>query len=355
MCSSVPDALKYFPAGRYAAPSGAYYSQEHDYLSCGECIEIQAVNCEGAPVPDRSVVVQISDSCPCGPNPKWCCGPYSVRPGFDASSSGTIHLDLSNPAFSALNSSGGNPSTSIPYGVVATQYRRVACKPLADSDMYAVMTIGQTPSSCSAYAGCESTSYISFQIANVAGAGSLWSVEIRGATATSATERTPWIPMIRNANFSPQRPQEQYGVWTGGQNNTYYFPIQFRITDSLCYSRVTREFDSAAFTCTTPKTTQSSSHHIQTKDVACFQNLYVQMPINLDLKPASMPAICSSSTSSCFEAQATRTCLIEQNCILSGMGRQDCDTGNTDTSGGWQKPIPLYAAHTRTPDARSKF
>jgi len=74
--------------GNFAAPQGNYYTQHwpslseegNNYLSCGECFEVAKTRADGSEyLPGETgyqspIIVQISDSCPCGPNPKWCCG-----------------------------------------------------------------------------------------------------------------------------------------------------------------------------------------------------------------------------------------------------------------------------------------
>jgi hypothetical protein len=188
-CKMVPKDLWEFPAGRYAAPTGNYYTQTgppgsgtNGYMSCGECFEIEVDQTYTpiAPAPYAgSVTVQIADSCPCGPNVKWGCGKYSERdeiPGLGAFPPGVIHLDLSNPAMGQLST--GDPNAfneGKGASVLATTYRRVAC-PIKTNMYMNLSNASMGPAGSNLiYTG------MGFSIVNVAGAGSLFKVEIQGS------------------------------------------------------------------------------------------------------------------------------------------------------------------------------
>ena len=92
-CKNYPDLCedredsKFSFRGNFIAPNGNYYTQfwsslpgDHDnYLSCGECYELEITQEDGTPYPEGqrrsdNIIAQIVDSCPCAANAKWCCG-----------------------------------------------------------------------------------------------------------------------------------------------------------------------------------------------------------------------------------------------------------------------------------------
>jgi hypothetical protein len=191
ICKNVPDELKEGPMGGFfAAPSGYYYTQKRPdgstYLSCGECYEIEidetltpdytpSIGPNG--VPSGKVVVQIVDACPAGPNTEWCAGPYSTRPGLPGLGPASLHLDLSDASMGVLST--GDPNAIYKQlknvlAVAATKYRRVAC-PITTSMYMALTYVSLSPASTHGFYG------MGFGIANVAGAGSLFKVEIQGS------------------------------------------------------------------------------------------------------------------------------------------------------------------------------
>ena len=74
--------------GNFAAPQGNYYTQfwpslpgdRDNYLSCGECYEVSRTKKDGSEYQPgeegytQPVTLQLTDSCPCSANSKWCCG-----------------------------------------------------------------------------------------------------------------------------------------------------------------------------------------------------------------------------------------------------------------------------------------
>ena len=187
-CEIIPDDLKASPiSGFYAAPSGYYYTQvgpdgSSTYLSCGECYEI-VVDTEFTPnyVPSAgsgSVVVQIADSCPGAPNIKWCAGEFSARPDIPKLGAGSLHLDLNDASLGVLTAGDPNAFAKglpnvLPFA--ATKYRRVPC-PITTAMYLALAYVSfQTPVSTQGFYS------MGFGVTNVAGAGSLFKVEMQGS------------------------------------------------------------------------------------------------------------------------------------------------------------------------------
>jgi len=94
-----------FPNRHIAAPNEAFFANSS---ACGFCYEIQCINSSylANACVSTTVVIQVTDECPCGPNPLYCCG--------DAD-----HFDLSQDAFAVI--------ADINAGVINTQYRQVTC------------------------------------------------------------------------------------------------------------------------------------------------------------------------------------------------------------------------------------
>jgi expansin (peptidoglycan-binding protein) len=89
-----------------AAASTAFYAKS---AACGQCFEVKCTGsaylagaCTGA-----SVVVEVTDQCPCAGNEGYCC------------SSDVVHFDLSPSAFTKI--------ANVDAGVINMQYRPVAC------------------------------------------------------------------------------------------------------------------------------------------------------------------------------------------------------------------------------------
>jgi hypothetical protein len=164
-CAKYPDLCR-DPAntslrGNFAAPQGNYYSQfwpslpgdRDNYLSCGECFELVRTRNDGTEYSPGdtgyapSIVLQLTDSCPCSANSKWCCGsgrdhcgevqgtftygcqlppaPPDPPAGHDPLPNESIHLDLSDIAMARLQT--GDPNGTMLDGVIPTRYRRVPC------------------------------------------------------------------------------------------------------------------------------------------------------------------------------------------------------------------------------------
>lgn len=231
--------------GNFAAPQGNYYTQfwpslegdRDNYLSCGECFEMVRTKPDGALYqPGEAgytapVVVQITDSCPCSANSKWCCGsgrdhcaevktstldfaygcplpPGDLPATHDPQTNESIHLDLSDIAMARLQS--GDPNRGMVDGVIPTQYRRVNCPVIGN--IYVWLLTG------------ASDYYFSMAAVNAAGPGSIVKIEAQ-------LKSGQWIAMKRDGNYTSARPQERYGTWVVPQGaGEFGLPVSLRFT-----------------------------------------------------------------------------------------------------------------------------
>jgi hypothetical protein len=229
--------------GNFAAPQGNYYTQfwpslpgdRDNYLSCGECFEIVRTRGDGTEYQPgetgytQPVVIQVTDSCPCSANSKWCCGsgrdhcaevktstldfaygcplpPGNLPADHDPQADESIHLDLSDIAMARLQS--GDPNKGMVDGVIATKYRRVPCPVMGN--IYVWLLTG------------ASDYYFSLSVVNAAGPGSIVGVEAR-------LKSGEWIAMQRDANYTSARPQERYGTWVVPQGaGLFGLPLSLR-------------------------------------------------------------------------------------------------------------------------------
>ncbi|KAF2251774.1 hypothetical protein BU26DRAFT_451698 [Trematosphaeria pertusa] len=243
--------------GNFAAPNGDYYTQfwnslpghERDnYLSCGECFEVIHTKPDGADYAfgesgyTDPIILEITDSCPCWPNPKWCCGSGADRCGEINFKYGcplpkdSIHLDLSDIAMGRLQGNG-----NIVEGVIPTRYRRVQCpKP---GNVY----VWLHPS-----AGLY---YFQVTAVNVASStGSIVNMEVRGAG------QREWVTLIQQPDYSSSRPQERYGAWQILKDSgPYKVPIGMRLT-SATGEQIVNEALITSFT--EPSTVPSGSWYL---------------------------------------------------------------------------------------------
>jgi len=258
-CASVPEALKTnVMAGMYAAPQGDYYSQVDDYLSCGECFEIACR--DKSCIANQSIVVQLADSCPCEPNTKWCCGIQShcseLSAATDGSShcainggqwsSNSIHLDLSDPAFSMLTT--GDKNKLGPAGIINTMARRVAC-PVVGNIFIHLMN-GVKVASC--YAGSKNSPcfyYFSYSVLNVAKLGGISAALVNASVLENGGLVQKWVSLTRNTNFSPARVQEQFNAFDS-KNVAIFLPITFAFVAADGSKLVTKTFSTVP-DCTT--------------------------------------------------------------------------------------------------------
>lgn len=249
-CEAYPDLCADPPGvslrGNIAAPQGNYYTQfwsslpgdRDNYLSCGECFEVVRTKQDGSdyqpgePGYTPSVVLTITDSCPCSANQKWCCGagrdhcgeiktpqfnyvygcPLPIDPpdaptDRDPYPSESIHLDLSDMAMSRLQT--GDPDGAMVDGVIPTRYRRVPCPVVGNIHLY---YMGGGPY------------WFSLNVVNVSGPGSVIRVEAKLPSGS-------WVDLTRDPNFSSFRPQERYGPWVLPQGaGPFDLPVTLRVT-----------------------------------------------------------------------------------------------------------------------------
>jgi hypothetical protein len=246
-CKAYPDLCK-DPAdrtlhGNFAAPQGNYYTQfwsslpgDYDnYLSCGECFEIQRTQKDGTeykpgdPGYTPPIVIQVVDSCPCAANSKWCCGsgrdhcgevsdfgygcplPPSPAPpkDHDPVAGESIHFDLSDIAMARLQT--GDPTGAMPDGVIPTKYKRIPC-PVVGNMYFWLQPNGNEY-------------YFSLTVVNMKGLGAAAKVEAQLPSGD-------WVLLKRNANYTMSRPQERYGTWATPQGTgPFALPITIRVTD----------------------------------------------------------------------------------------------------------------------------
>ena len=246
-CKAYPDLCKdpgnVTLRGNFAAPQGNYYTQFwsslpgdlDNYLSCGECFEIERTQNDGTEYQSGAggytppIVLQVADSCPCSANSKWCCGsgrdhcgevesvfkygcqlPPSPPPPVDHDPlpDESIHFDLSDIAMSRLQT--GDPNGTISDGVIPTKYKRVPCPVVGN------MYIWLRPNA-SAY-------YFALTVVNMAGLGAAAKVEAQLPAGD-------WVALKRDGNYSLSRPQERYGTWALPQGaGPFNLPVTLRIS-----------------------------------------------------------------------------------------------------------------------------
>jgi hypothetical protein len=258
-CKIYPDLCADPPTitlrGNFAAPDGDYYTQfwpdlpgdNDNYLSCGECFQLVRTKKDGTDYQQGEtgytppVDLQIVDSCPCSANSKWCCGSgrdhcgevsdfkygcplppstqSSVVPAdHDPLPNESLHLDLSDIAMSRLQT--GDANGMMVDGVIPTRYRRVPC--LVKGNIYILVKNG------GAY-------YFSFSVVNMAGLGSLVSVEARLPSGE-------WVALIRDPNYTQARPQERFGTWVLPQGQgPFTLPLALRFTDASGHALVSEQ------------------------------------------------------------------------------------------------------------------
>ena len=230
--------------GNFAAPQGNYYTQFwsslpgdlDNYLSCGECFELERTQDDGTELHPSSsgytspIVMQVADSCPCSANSKWCCGsgrdhcgevegtfkygcplpPIPAPPvDHDPQTDESIHFDLDDIAMARLQT--GDPNGTMSAGVVPTKYKRVPCPVVGNIHIW-------LRPNASAY-------YFALTVVNVAGLGAAAKVEAQLPSGG-------WVALERDGNYSLSRPQERYGTWALPQGQgPFQLPITLRITD----------------------------------------------------------------------------------------------------------------------------
>jgi len=232
-CNNYPDLCKdpdnISLRGNFCAPNGNYYTQfwsslpgDYDnYLSCGECYEVEMTQPDGSSYPKESrpsdnILLQVVDSCPCTANAKWCCGSgthhcneIDFKYGCPIPE-GSWHVDLSDIAMSRLQTN--DPYGTMVDGVIPIRYKRVPCPVKGNIHIWLRPGAGQW--------------YFALTVVNVANMGSLVAVEVQQADGE-------WVPLVRDPNYSTTRPQERYGSWTVKQGTgPFTVPMNMRFTDS---------------------------------------------------------------------------------------------------------------------------
>jgi hypothetical protein len=231
-CEHYPDLCKdpddITLRGHFCAPIGNYYTQfwsslpgDYDnYLSCGECYEVERTLPDGSSYPAGEgtdhIILQVVDSCPCTANAKWCCGSgvdhcneIDFKYGCPIPE-GSWHVDLSDIAMSRLQTN--DPYGVMVDGVIPIKYKRVPCP--VKGNIHVWLRPGAGPW------------YFALTVVNVANMGSLVAVEVQQADGV-------WVPLVRDPNYSSTRPQERYGSWTVKQGTgPFTVPMNMRFTDS---------------------------------------------------------------------------------------------------------------------------
>ena len=243
-CKNYPDLCedredsKFSFRGNFIAPNGNYYTQfwsslpgDHDnYLSCGECYELEITQEDGTPYPEDkrrsdNIIAQIVDSCPCAANAKWCCGSgidhCAEVEGFKYGCpipDNSVHFDLSDIAMARLQTN--DPNGGLVEGIIPIRYRRVPCPVKGNIHIRVLPGANQW--------------YFAINVVNVANMGSIIAVE--------AKRKGKWVHLVRDPNYASTRPQERYGSWVvpplkeGEQSIPFEVPLTLRFTDSAFVS-----------------------------------------------------------------------------------------------------------------------
>jgi hypothetical protein len=258
-CKAYPDLCKDPPGitlrGNFTAPQGNYYTQFwsslpgdlDNYLSCGECFQIERTQNDGASYTSGAtgytppIVMTVADSCPCSANSKWCCGsgrdhcgevkgvfkygcqlppsPPDPPPDRDPLPSESIHFDLDDIAMARLQT--GDPNGSIIDGVIPTKYKRVPCPVVGNIHIWLRSQGNEF--------------YFALTVVNVAGLGAAARVEAQLPSGE-------WLALKRNDSYTLARPQERYGTWATPQGaGPFVLPITLRIFDGSGRSVVAKD------------------------------------------------------------------------------------------------------------------
>ena len=189
--------------GNFITPNGNNYIQfwsflpgVHDnYLSCGECFEIEITKEDGSLYPkderrSENIIAQIVDSCPCSSNSKWCCrssndhcNEVEFKYGCPLPED-SIHFDLSDIAMARLQIN--DPNGGLIEGIILVHYKHVLCP--IKGNIYIIILPG--------------VNKWYFAINVVANMSSIISVEV--------LRNNTWARLVSHPNYSTTRPQERY-------------------------------------------------------------------------------------------------------------------------------------------------
>jgi len=162
----------------WPAANTAFYANS---AACGQCFEVK---CTGSAYlanacVNGSVIVEVTDQCPCDGNAQWCCG--------DA-----VHFDLSAGAFGKIAKTAA--------GVVSTQYRPVTCP--VQGQLQVKIKDGSNPW------------WFALLATNVGGSGAVTKIEVRsGGTVGS------WLAATR----------QDYNYWLVTSGSGLQFPLGVRV------------------------------------------------------------------------------------------------------------------------------
>eukprot|EP00727_Mastigamoeba_balamuthi_P013006 m51a1_g8328 hypothetical protein (426) ;mRNA; f:159329-160754 len=260
-CQDVPaDILADPAAGKYAAPQGDYYAQTGRYLSCGECFEVRCADAQCQT--QEPVLLRIADSCPCNGNPKWCCAKRSQCTELGLSTDGTshctarggnstwddarsIHLDLNDLAMAKVALGPDKESGNYP-GVINTFARRVSCRPRGN--VYILTSASLSPQDCYLIHPQQDKCFSWFAVTpiNVAGAGTVTSMQFRSRHVVNGTVVQDWVDLVLDTN-GLERPQEQFGQFKAPWGLQPFFPMTFRMRNRLGQEITTQVLEEAAW------------------------------------------------------------------------------------------------------------
>jgi expansin (peptidoglycan-binding protein) len=161
------------------AANTAFYAKS---AACGQCFEVRCTGSAylaNACVQGGSVVVEVTDQCPCAGNEGYCC---------DAS---LVHFDLSPGAFAKIADPGA--------GVISTQYRPVACP--VQGQLQVKIKDGSNPW------------WFALLATNVGGSGAVTKIELSSGSTGA------WVTPAR----------QDYNYWLATSGSGFQFPLGVRV------------------------------------------------------------------------------------------------------------------------------
>ena len=75
--------------------------------------------------------------------------------------------------------------------------------------------------------------YLAVNTYNIGGYGGTSDVTIVGGFMVNGTLVQQERTLLRNLNYPPDKPQEQYGNWVNQQNVAIYMPLKFKVYDTM--------------------------------------------------------------------------------------------------------------------------